>query len=67
MSYCRSLETGHYIWPAENGVCFDGICIPDETIDIFLAKLYYNHSNEFKERLANGKNIIENAKYNLDE
>lgn len=67
MSYGRILETGHYIWPDEEGIHFDNTFIPNETINVFLAKLYDNRKQELKERVALGRKTIKNIKMNLGE
>lgn len=67
MSYGRILETGHYIWPDENGVHFDNDYIPNETLNIFLAKIYDYRHNEFKNRVKQGRRSIKLNKMNLGE
>lgn len=66
MSYGRILETGHYIWPDEDGIHFDDVYVPNETIDVFLARLYDLRNKELKERVRNGRNIIKNIGDNND-
>lgn len=58
MSYGRILETGHYIWPDGENIHFDDVCVPNETVDVFLARLYDLRKKEFKERIRNGRKII---------
>lgn len=67
MSYGRILETGHYIWPDENGIHFDDEYIPNETINVFLAKLYDYRRKEFKDRIKQGRRSIKLNKMNLGE
>lgn len=66
MSYGRILETGHYIWPDGDGIHFDDVYVPNETIDVFLAKLYDLRNKELMERVRNGRNIIKNIGDNND-
>lgn len=65
MSYGRILETGHYIWPDENGIHFDDEYIPNEIINIFLAKLYDFRKDEFYNRLDMGRKAIQINKIDL--
>lgn len=58
MSYARILETGTYIWPDGENVNFNITAIPNNDIDIFLAKLYDTRRKEFKERVRNGRKLI---------
>lgn len=67
MSYGRILETGHYIWPDENGIHFDNEYIPNETINVFLAKIYDYRRKEFKDRIKQGRRSIKLNKMNLGE
>ena len=67
MSYGRILETGHYIWPDEEGIHFHNTFIPNETINVFLAKLYDNRKQELEERITIGRQTIKNIKMNLGE
>ena len=67
MSYGRILETGHYIWPDKNGIHFDDEYIPNETINVFLAKLYDYRRKEFKDRIKQGRRSIKLNKMNLGE
>lgn len=60
MSYGRVLETGHYIWQDEDGVHFDNVYVPNETINVFLARIYDLRKKEFKQRVQNGRKIIKN-------
>lgn len=63
MSYTRSLESGHYIYPSVDGtVNFDGIDIEDEAVDIFIYKLFKNRKKEFYQRYKHGKQIIQQHK-----
>lgn len=66
MSYGRILETGHYIWPDEDGIHFDDVYVPNDTIDVFLARLYDLRKKELKERVRNGRMIIKNIGGNND-
>lgn len=66
MSYTRMLESGHYIWPSDIDVDFDGIKVPNEALDIFLFKLFNFRKTEFMERIENGKEkILNNLEYRL--
>ena len=60
MSYGRIIEIGHYIWPDSDGIYFDGTYIPDETINVFLARIYDLRKKEFKQRIQKGRKIIKN-------
>lgn len=62
MAYARILETGTYIWSDEKDVHFGLDTISNKDIDIFLAKLYDNHNDEFIKRVENGRNLIEQHK-----
>lgn len=62
MSYTRSLESNHYIYPTDASVVFDGAEVSNECIDVFLYKLYTTRRKEFKERIRNGKNVIKQNK-----
>ena len=66
MSYGRVLETGHYIWPDGDGIHFDDVYVPNDTIDVFLARLYDLRKKELKERVRNGRMIIKNIGGNND-
>lgn len=59
MSYGRIVETGHYIWPDGDGIYFDGTYIPDEAINVFLARIYDFRKDEFEQRVQLGRKIIE--------
>ena len=65
MSYGRITETGHYIWPDDEGVHFDDNYVPDETLNIFLARLVENRPKEFKDRVKQGKLAIKKNKMNI--
>ena len=58
MSYARILETGSYIWPDGENVNFNTIAVPNNDINIFLAKLYDTRRKEFKERIKEGRKLI---------
>lgn len=58
MSYCRILESGHYIWPDGENIHFDEVEVPDETINIFLYKLFNNRKDEFLERIKDGNEKV---------
>lgn len=61
MSYARVESTGHYIYPCTeevDGIKFDGIFVDDDTINVFLYKLFTEHKMEFLKRLQNGKVTI---------
>lgn len=58
MSYGRILETGHYIWPDSEGIHFDDVYVPNDTINIFLARLNDNRLDEMQERIQNGRDLL---------
>lgn len=62
MSYARPLETGHYIWSDGETMDFDSIKVDEESVNVFLYKLYKTRNKEFKERLKLGKQAIDNYK-----
>lgn len=62
MSYGRILETGHYIWPDGEGIHFDDVYVSNEAIDVFLARINDFRPDELKQRIANGRKIIERNK-----
>lgn len=65
MAYGRIIETGHYIWPDENGIHFDDIFVPNETINIFLARINDFMPGELKDRIIKGRKAIELNKMNI--
>lgn len=62
MSYARVLEAGTYIWSDSEYLHFDDIEIPEDKINIFLAKLYDTRKDEFDTRLQQGRELIEHHK-----
>lgn len=62
MSYARPLETGTYIWTDGNNLNFNLIKVPEEDINIFLAKLYDTRQQEFFDRIKQGRKLIEQFK-----
>lgn len=55
------------IYTDENGIHFDDEYIPNETINVFLAKLYDYRRKEFKDRIKQGRRSIKLNKMNLGE
>lgn len=64
MSYGRILETGHYIWPDGEGVHFDNVYVPNETLNIFLVRLK-ERPKEYKDRIKLGKETLKQHKMKL--
>jgi len=62
MSYARVLETGTYIWSDGDNIHFDNVKVPDNTINIFLARLNDLRPNELKDRINKGRKLIEQNK-----
>lgn len=62
MSYARPLETGTYIWTDGNNLNFNLVKVPEEDINIFLAKLYDTRQQEFFDRIKQGRKLIEQFK-----
>lgn len=62
MSYARLLETGTYIWTDGNNLNFNLVKVPEEDINIFLAKLYDTRQQEFFDRIKQGRKLIEQFK-----
>lgn len=66
MSYTRSLESGHYIWPDGENVNFDDKIVSNEAVDIFLFKLFNFRKTEFMDRIEKGKTkILNNLQHRL--
>ena len=63
MSYARILETGAYIWSDGECIHFNDISIPDDIINIFLARLNDLRPEEFKTRIEKGRKLIEQNKF----
>lgn len=66
MSYTRYLESRNYIWPDDKGVNFNNVFINNDTLDIFLYKIYTNRQQEFLDRINHGKQLIDNYKIDGD-
>ena len=65
MSYARPLETGSYIWSDGEYMTFNFVKVPEEDINIFLAKLFDSRNKEFYERVEKGRQLIEQNKIDL--
>lgn len=63
MSYARIVETGAYIWSDGKYIHFNDISIPEDTINIFLARLNDLRPEEFKNRIEEGRKLIEQNKF----
>ena len=59
MSYARVLETGVYIWSDGEYMHFDLNKIPEDTLNIFLARINDNRPDELRERIIKGRKLIE--------
>lgn len=59
MSYARVLDAGTYIWSDGENIHFDLDIIPEDKLNIFLAKL---SKEEFNDRIKKGKSLIEQFK-----
>ena len=59
MSYARVLDTGTYIWSDGENIHFDLDSIPEDKLNIFLAKL---SKEELNDRIKKGKSLIEQFK-----
>lgn len=62
MSYARILETGAYIWADEDNLHFNNIEVPNDTVNIFLARLNDLRPEELKDRIDKGRKLIEQNK-----
>jgi hypothetical protein len=67
MSYGRILEVGHYIWGDGEGITFDDVYVPNETINIFLAQLNDSRNSELESRIQQGRKLIEDYKKDIGE
>lgn len=67
MSYARPLETGTYIWSDGENLHFDLDEVPNDKINIFLAKLYDLRPDEFNSRVKEGRNLIEKYKIEVSD
>ena len=69
MSYTRVLDSGRYIYSDGTYLHFDNVEVPNDDIDIFLAKLYDLRKEEFHNRVQHGRDLIEQFKseVSLDE
>ena len=59
MSYARVLETGVYIWSDGEYMHFDLNKIPEDALNIFLARINDNRPDELRERIIKGRKLIE--------
>lgn len=59
MSYARILETGSYIWSDGEYMHFDDIEVPEDTLNIFLARINDLRPEELEERIIKGRKLIE--------
>ena len=62
MSYARVLETGTYIWSDGENLHFGLDKIPEDKINIFLARLNDLRPDELNDRIIKGRNLIEQNK-----
>lgn len=62
MSYARVLETGVYIWSDGENLHFDLDEIPEDKINIFLARLNDLKPDELNDRIIKGRKLIEQNK-----
>ena len=58
MSYARILETGAYIWSDGEYMHFDNVEVPEETLNIFLARINDLRPEELEERIIKGRELI---------
>ena len=59
MSYARILETGAYIWTDGENMHFNDIEVPENTVNIFLARLNDFRPKELSDRIIEGRKLIE--------
>ena len=62
MSYARVLEAGTYIWSDGENLHFDLDEIPEDKINIFLARLNDLRLDELNDRIIKGRKLIEQNK-----
>lgn len=67
MSYSRVSEAGTYIWSDEEYMHFNMIEVPENDINIFLARLYDYNREEMYERIELGRKLIEKFKIKKSE
>lgn len=59
MSYTRSSESGMYIWSDGNNMHFDDVVVPEDKINVFLAKLNDTRSEELDDRISRGRVLLD--------
>lgn len=67
MAYARILETGAYIWSDGENLHLNDVKVPEDTINIFLARLHDNCPEELERRLQMGRYLIEVHKIEMGE
>ena len=59
MSYTRSSESGMYIWSDGNNMHFDDVVVPEDKINVFLAKLNDTRLEELGDRINRGRILLD--------
>lgn len=67
MSYARVLETGTYIYSDGEYMYFDLDKIPEDKINIFLARLNDLMPDEMSERIIRGRELINKNKIEVND
>lgn len=67
MSYARVLETGTYIYSDGEYMYFDLDKIPEDKINIFLARLNDLMPDEMNERIIRGRELINKNKIEVND
>lgn len=67
MSYARVLETGTYIYSDGEYMHFDLDKIPEDKINIFLARLNDLMPDEMNERIIRGRDLINKNKIEVND
>lgn len=66
MSYARMCDDGIYIWSDGENLNFNIVRVPENDINIFLAKLYDTRQEEFFNRVEQGRKLIEQFKVEVN-
>lgn len=67
MSYVRVNEAGTYIWTDGENVHFDLDEVPEDKINIFIAKLFDDRPVELQDRINKGRKLVKDFEVKSNE